>query len=216
MKCDEKDMRLYAVTDRTWLGEKTLAMQVEEALKGGVTCVQLREKELDEEAFLAEAITIGELCRSYHVPFLINDNVSVTLQSGADGIHIGQHDMDASDIRRMIGNDKILGVSAQTVPQAVKAQQDGADYLGVGAVFSTSTKLDANAVSHEVVKEISEAVSIPIVAIGGINKQNIMQLQGTGVDGVALVSGIFAGEDIEDECKKLRKLSEEMVTGGDL
>lgn len=211
MKCDSLAMRLYAVTDRAWLSHQTLKEQVEEALKGGATCIQLREKELDELSFLEEAEELCALCRAYHVPFIVNDNVKIALACGADGIHVGQHDMQAGDVRKAIGDNMILGVSAQTVEQALEAERNGADYLGVGAVFATSTKLDADAVSHETLGEICRAVSIPVVAIGGISKENIMQLSGTGVDGVALVSAIFASGDIENTCRELRALSEQMV-----
>lgn len=211
MKCDSLAMRLYAVTDRAWLSHQTLKEQVEEALKGGATCIQLREKELDELSFLEEAEELCALCRAYHVPFIVNDNVKIALACGADGIHVGQHDMQAGDVRKAIGDNMILGVSAQTVEQALEAERNGADYLGVGAVFATSTKLDADAVSHETLREICRAVSIPVVAIGGISKENIMQLSGTGVDGVALVSAIFASGDIENACRELRALSEQMV-----
>lgn len=211
MKCAKKYMRLYAVTDRGWVGDKSLAMQVEEGLKGGVSCVQLREKELDNDRFLEEAFIIKELCHKYNVPFFINDNVDVAIKCNADGIHVGQSDMKASNVREKIGSSMMLGVSAQTVEQAIEAEKNGADYLGVGAVFSTSTKLDADFVDHNTLKEICKAVSIPVVAIGGICKHNIMQLSGTGIEGVALVSAIFASEDIEGECKELRQLSEKMV-----
>jgi thiamine-phosphate pyrophosphorylase len=212
MKCDKKTMLLYAVTDRAWVGKQTLYEQVECALKGGVTCVQLREKELDTEAFFTEAIDIKALCQSYHVPFIINDNVEVAIKCEADGIHVGQQDMEAGNVRELIGEGMILGVSVQTVEQAVLAEKTGADYLGVGSVFPTTTKLDADTVSHETLQAICDAVSIPVVAIGGIYKYNIMQLAGTGVDGVALVSAIFGVEDIENECRELRGLSEKMVT----
>lgn len=211
MKCDKKDMLLYAVTDRLWLGEHTLAQQVEQALKGGATCIQLREKELSDEMFLAEAFEIKALCKKYAVPFIINDNIDVAVKCGADGIHVGQHDMSAGAVRKKIGNDMILGVSAQTVEQAIAAGKNGADYLGVGAVFATSTKLDADSVSHETLKAICDAVSVPVVAIGGIYKHNIHELGGTGIDGVALVSAIFSVPNIENECRELRKLAEEMV-----
>ena len=199
MKCDNTHMLLYAVTDRSWLGENTLAQQVEQALRGGATCIQLREKELADEVFLAEAFEIKALCKRYNIPFIINDNINVAIECGADGIHVGQHDMAALDVRNRIGEDMILGVSVQTVEQAVLAEKSGADYLGVGAVFSTSTKLDADAVSHETLKAICAAVSIPVVAIGGISKHNLHKLRGTGIDGVALVSAIFAVADIENE-----------------
>lgn len=213
MKCNKEAMLLYAVTDRAWTGEQTLMEQVEEAIKGGVTCVQLREKELENEAFLAEAIEMKEICSRYHVPFIINDDVDVAIKCGADGIHVGQKDMEAGNVRALVGENMMIGVSVQTVEQALAAQKSGADYLGVGAVFTTTTKLDANSVSHKTLKEICETVSIPVVAIGGINKNNILELSGTGVDGVALVSAIFAAKDINSECALLRSLSEEMVEG---
>ena len=204
-------MLLYAVTDRAWTGHQTLYEQVERALQGGATCIQLREKELDDKAFLAEALELKALCHSYQVPLIINDNVTVALQCGADGIHVGQHDRAARDVRRLAGSQMILGVSAQTVNQAIQAEQDGADYLGVGAVFPTATKEDADAVPFDTLKAICEAVSIPVVAIGGISKDNLSNLAGSGVDGVALVSAIFSADDITGTCKLLRTLSERMV-----
>lgn len=204
-------MLLYAVTDRSWIGERTLLGQVKEALEGGVTCVQLREKQLDDKSFLSEALEIRELCRAYGVPFIVNDNVDIAVRCKADGIHVGQRDMEAGDVRSIVGKDMIIGVSAQTVEQAVAAEKAGADYLGVGAVFSTSTKADACEVTFQTLREICSSVSIPVVAIGGINKKNILRLSGSGADGVAVVSAIFAAEDIESECKILKKLSEEMV-----
>lgn len=213
MKLDKNTMLLYGVTDRTWTHNKTLAMQVEEALKGGVTCIQLREKNLDNNEFLKLAYEIKEICNQYSVPFIINDNVSVALECGADGIHVGQHDMESLKVKEMIGEHMILGISVQTVKQAIEAEKNGAHYLGVGAIFTTSTKLDANVVSHRVLKEICETVSIPVVAIGGINRDNILKLSGTKVDGVALVSSIFANRNIEEECNELLKLSIEMVKG---
>lgn len=211
MKCDKNNMLLYAVTDRAWTQTLSLYEQIELALKGGTTCLQLREKELSDEEFLLEAIATKKLCEQYKIPFIINDNVQVAISSGADGIHVGQSDMQAQNVRQMIGSDMILGVSVQTVEQAILAQSQGADYLGVGAVFSTSTKADADAVSHKTLKEICDSVNIPVVAIGGIYKHNIMQLKGSGVDGVALVSAIFARDDIEKECKELYTLSQNMV-----
>ena len=211
MRCNRETMLLYAVTDRMWVGKQTLMEQVEDALKGGVTCVQLREKELEDDDFLQEALEMKKLCKEYNVPFIINDNVDVAIGCGADGIHVGQNDMEAGNVRAIVGEDMILGVSVQTVEQALAAQAAGADYLGVGAVFSTTTKLDACDVPYEVLKEICESVEIPVVAIGGINKKNLLDLGGTGVDGVALVSAIFGAEEIENECKELRLLSEKMV-----
>lgn len=197
-------MPLYAVTDRAWLGEQTLAEQVEAAIRGGATCIQLREKELDGEAFLREALEIRALCRRYGVPLFINDNVDIAIACGADGVHIGQHDAPAAEVRRRIGPDRMLGVSAQTVEQALKAQADGADCLGVGAVFSTGTKPDADDVSREELKAICSAVKIPVVAIGGIKRENLHALAGSGIDGVAVVSGIFAAPDIEQAARELR------------
>ena len=211
MKCDKKTMLLYAVTDRAWTGKQSLYEQVEAALKGGVTCVQLREKELDDEAFLVEAVEIATLCKKYKVPFFINDNVDIAIKCNADGIHVGQKDMVASQVRQKVGDDMMIGVSVHSVEEALEAVKNGADCLGVGAMFSTSTKTDVNVLPKETLRDICAAVDIPVVAIGGIGKSNISQLAGTGVDGVALVSAIFAADDIESECRLLRKLSEEMV-----
>ena len=211
MKCDKKTMLLYAVTDRMWTGKQTLYEQVEDALRGGVTCVQLREKELDEDAFLKEAIEIKELCHKYRVPFFVNDNVEIAIQCGADGIHVGQEDMAAGAVRALVGDRMMIGVSVHTVEEAIEAVKNGADCLGVGAMFSTSTKLDADVLPMQTLSDICHAVDIPVVAIGGLNKNNIAKLAGTGVDGVALVSAIFAAEDIENECRELARISEEMV-----
>lgn len=211
MKCDKRHMLLYAVTDRAWTGKQTLYEQVEAALKGGVTCVQLREKELDETAFLQEAKELCALCRRYGVPFLVNDNVEIAIACGADGIHVGQEDLAAGEVRHQVGDDMILGVSVHTVEEACQAVRDGADYLGLGAVFPTSTKTDVEQMSNETLRAICDAVDVPIVAIGGINRGNILKLAGSGVDGVALVSAIFSAEDIERTCRELRAMSEEMV-----
>lgn len=211
MKCEKETMLLYAVTDRMWTGKQTLMEQVEDALKGGATCVQLREKELDEETFLQEAMEMKALCGKYGVPFIVNDNVDIAIKCKADGIHVGQSDMEAGKLRALVGEDMIIGVSTKNVEQALAAEKAGADYLGVGAMFSTSTKLDAENVSFEMAKKITDAVSIPVVAIGGIGKKNMLELKGTGVDGVALVSAIFGAENIEAECKELKVLSEEMT-----
>lgn len=211
MKCDKKDLLLYAVTDRRWLGGRRLADQVEEALKGGVTFVQLREKDLDEERFLEEAKEIKELCRRYQVPFVINDNVDIAQAVDADGVHVGQSDMEAGDVRARLGQDKIIGVSAQTVEQALLAESRGADYLGVGAVFATGSKADASEVDHETVKAICQAVHIPVIAIGGITRENVGALAGTGVCGVAVISAIFAQEDVEEGTRKLKEAVRCMV-----
>ena len=199
------------MTDRAWLGDKTLSWQVEESLKGGATMIQLREKHLDHEHFLKEAKEIKELCRKYQVPFLINDDVDLAVEVDADGVHVGQHDMEAEEVRKKIGPNHILGVSAQTVEQALLAQQAGADYLGVGAVFPTGTKDDADAVSIQTLGEICRAVSIPVVAIGGIGQHNVMQLAGSGICGIAVVSAIYAQPDIQNAASTLHALAKEMV-----
>lgn len=211
MRCDKRHMLLYAVTDRAWTGGQTLYEQVEAALKGGVTCVQLREKELDEAAFLQEARDICALCRRYGVPFIVNDNVDIAIACGADGIHVGQEDLAAGEVRRRVGDDMILGVSVHTVEEARQAVRDGADYLGLGAVFPTSTKTDVDQMPNETLRAICDAVDVPIVAIGGINRDNLLKLAGSGVDGVALVSAIFSAEDIESACRELRTLAGKMV-----
>lgn len=198
------ELLLYAVTDRAWLGNETLYEQVEKSLKGGVTFVQLREKKLDEESFLQEAIEIKELCKKYNVPFVINDNVDIAIKMDADGVHVGQSDMEAGDVRKKLGPDKIIGVSAQTVEQAILAEKHGADYLGVGAVFPTGSKDDAEDVPFETLKAICEAVSIPVIAIGGITKDNVKELAESGICGIAVISAIFASKDIEAATKELK------------
>lgn len=210
MKCDKKDLLLYAVTDRTWVGKETLYEQVEDALKGGATFIQLREKELDKESFLKEAIEIKKLCKKYNVPFVINDEVDIALCVDADGVHVGQSDMEAGNVRELLGPDKIIGVSAQTVEQAILAEKRGADYLGVGAVFKTGSKDDADDVSHETLKAICEAVSIPVIAIGGITVDNVAELEGTGICGIAVISAIFAKTDIKEATNKLLETVKEI------
>lgn len=211
MNCEKKDLILYAVTDRHWLNGETLYSQVEKVLKGGATFIQLREKNLDEEHFMEEAKEIQTLCRKYHVPFIINDNVELTAAIDADGVHVGQRDMEAGDVRAKLGPDKIIGVSAQTVQQAVEAEKRGADYLGVGAVFPTGTKEDAVEVGKEVLKEICEAVSIPVVAIGGVGANNVEELAGSGISGIAVISALFAQPDIEQATRDLRSRTEQML-----
>lgn len=211
MRCDKKNMLLYAVTDRAFLNGQSLYEQISAALCGGATCVQLREKALSDEAFLAEARLIGSLCKSRGVPFIINDNIDVAQKCGADGIHIGQEDMPLIKARRKCGSDMIIGVSVHSVEEAIRAEADGADYLGIGAVFPTSTKDDAQLLELDTLRAICAAIDIPTVAIGGICRSNIAKLAGTGVDGIALVSAIFSADDIEAECRLLRRLSEEAV-----
>lgn len=213
MSISKETMLLYGVTDRGNLHGKTLLQQVEESLKGGVTLVQLREKHLSFQEFLEEAKEMKELCHKYGVPLLINDNVEICIESGADGVHVGQKDMEAGAVREKLGNDKIIGVSARTVEQAMAAQNAGADYLGVGAVFSTSTKEDAKPLDHEILKAITKAVDIPVVAIGGISSENVSQLKGTGIDGVAVVSAIYGKENPKEAAEELKSLVSEVVKG---
>lgn len=213
MSISKETMLLYGVTDRGNLHGKTLLQQVEESLKGGVTLVQLREKHLSFQEFLEEAKEMKELCHKYGVPLLINDNVEICIESGADGVHVGQKDMEAGAVREKLGKDKIIGVSARTVEQARAAQNAGADYLGVGAVFSTSTKEDAKPLDHEILKAITKAVDIPVVAIGGISSENVLELKGTGIDGVAVVSAIYGKENPKEAAENLKALVSEVVKG---
>ena len=211
MKCAKEELLLYAVTDRSWLGESTLYQQVRDALEGGATFIQLREKELETEAFLEEAREIKALCKKYQVPFVINDSVEIALAVDADGVHVGQSDMEAGDVRRRLGEDKIIGVSAQTVEQALLAQEHGADYLGVGAVFPTGSKSDAIEVDMETVKAICGAVNIPVIALGGIGAGNVMELAGSGICGIAVISALFAQQDIKEAARELKELTEKML-----
>jgi len=209
-----ESLLLYAVTDRHWLGDRSLYDVVRESLDGGVSFLQLREKDLDDAHFYEEAVALQALAREYNVPFVVNDNVDIALRMDADGVHVGQSDMEAGDVRALLGPDKILGVSAQTVEQAVLAEQRGADYLGVGAVFPTGSKDDAEDVSFETLKAICDAVSIPVVAIGGITIANTPQLAGSGICGIAVISAIFAQQDIKEASAELRLVTQAMVNAG--
>jgi len=204
-------MTLYAVTDRSWLGDRTLAQVVEEVLKGGATFLQLREKEMDQAAILAEVKEIRAIAARYHVPFIINDSVDIALACDADGVHVGQNDLMGRDVRALIGPDKILGITANTVELAVAAEQAGADYIGAGAVFGTTTKQNAKNLSLDTLKAICQAVSIPVVAIGGINADNLPQLVGTGAAGAAVVSALFAQKEPEEAARHMRALADQMV-----
>ena len=204
MKFDKEKMRLYAITDRRWLNGRSLKEVVKESLDGGVTFLQLRDKNSDDETFLQEAAELQELCRDYKVPLIINDNVEIALKMNADGVHVGQSDMEAGAVREKLGPDKILGVSARTVEQALLAQERGADYLGVGAVFATGSKADAAELPHE-------TVSIPVVAIGGITAENISQLKGTGICGVAVISAIYAQNNIKEAAEELKEAVDKIV-----
>lgn len=204
-------MLLYAVTDRAWVGARTLYEQVEECLKGGATIVQIREKGLNHEDFVAEAEEIVKLCHRYGVMCIINDDVQACLESGADGVHVGQDDMEAGDVRALLGEDKIIGVSAHNVEEALLAQKRGADYLGVGAVHATGTKSEAKPLTWQDIKDICDSVTIPITAIGGVKLDNMLELRGTGVDGVAIVSGIFAAPNIEQATAQLLAQARKLV-----
>ncbi len=211
----KKKLLLYAVTDRAWLGKnfccETLSDAVLQAIEGGATLIQLREKELSEKEFLDEAFTIKEICASKKIPLIINDNVKIAKETDACGVHIGQSDMELKEARKILGAEKIIGVSCQTVEQALQAEKNGADYLGVGAIFSTSTKADADNVSISTLKEICRAVKIPVVAIGGISLQNMGQLKGSGIAGVSVISAIFAQQDICGATKELKSSAEKLI-----
>lgn len=211
MKCGKKELQLYAITDRHWLNGRSLYDVVKESLDGGVTFLQLREKQLDEDHFLQEAKKLQGLCSEYNVPFIINDNVEIALAINADGVHIGQSDMEMKEAREKLGPDKIIGVSAHTKEEALLAQAQGADYLGVGAVFPTSSKDDAESVSYETLKEICDVVSIPVVAIGGITRENLHQLSGSGISGISVISAIYAQSDIKEAARELKQCVQEIL-----
>ena len=211
MRISREQMLLYAVTDRSWTGKRTLEEQVEAALKGGITCLQLREKNMGEEAFMEEALRIKHLCDQYQVPLIINDRLEIAMRCKAAGVHLGQEDGSAWEVRKQAGEHFIIGVSAHNVEEALLAQKQGADYLGVGAVFGSATKKDAKPLDRRVLCDITEAVTIPVVAIGGITRENMKELSNTGIDGVALVSAIFGAQDIETECRELVAETKQIV-----
>lgn len=211
MKFDRNCLRLYVVTDRTWLHGRSFLEQIETVLQSGATLLQLREKDLPEDEFLEEAKAVKRLTDRYGVPLIINDNVQVALACNAAGVHVGQQDMEAQDVRALLGENKIIGVTAKTVEQAQKAEQAGADYLGSGAVFGTLTKPDALPMTMERLRDITQSVSIPVVAIGGIEEHNLMMLKGSGVAGAAVVSAVFAAKDVGAATRTLRALADEMV-----
>ena len=208
MKFQREMLLLYAITDRAWVGRQTLYEQIEEAQQGGATIVQLREKDMDAADFTAEAVEVKALCRRYRVPLIINDNVDVALQSGADGVHVGIEDTPVAQLRQMVPKDFIIGATAKTVEQARAAERAGADYLGVGAVFPSPTKKNAIRITREQLKEICGSVSIPAVAIGGISMENAAALQGGGMAGIAVVSAIFAAPDIRQAAPDLPAVAE--------
>lgn len=208
MRFCREHLTLYAVTDRACLGARPLADAVEVAIRGGVTMVQLREKSLevtDRRLFLSEAEELARICRKYGVPFIVNDDVEVALESRADGVHLGQDDTDAREARRILGNDAVIGVTARSVDEAVAAETAGADYIGVGAVFGTATKMNTRHIGVEGLRAITSAVHTPAVAIGGVNISNIDKLKDSGASGVAVVSAIFGAPDIESACRELRR-----------
>lgn len=205
-------MRLYAVTDRAWAAdEDALMAQIEAAIDGGAAMVQLREKHLDEDAFLKEAERFVALCRRRGVISIINDNVEIAARTGAGGVHVGQQDLEAGRVRELLGPDKLIGVSAHSVEEALRAQAAGADYLGTGAAFVTGTKTDAKPISRETIRAITAAVDIPVVAIGGITRDNILELKGCGLDGVAVVSALFAQPDVKAAAAEMLTLAEEIA-----
>ncbi len=211
MKLDKSSMLLYAVTDSSWLNGRSLAQDVEDVLKAGATFIQLREKNADYDQMLKLAKEIKALTDKYHVPFVIDDNIDVAVAVDADGVHVGQSDTEAKKAREILGENKIVGVSAGNLKEALEAEKNGADYIGIGAMFPTDTKKDHTDITFEEAKKITESVNIPVVAIGGINKNNILQLKGTGVDGVAVISAIFAQDDRYKAAKELLELSKEIV-----
>lgn len=212
MKLKPEQLRLYAVTDRAWAAdEDALLAQIEAAIDGGAAMVQLREKHLDNAAFLKEAERFVALCRRKGALSIINDNVEIAARTGADGVHVGQEDLEAGRVRELLGPDKLIGVSAHTVAEALAAQAAGADYLGTGAAFVTGTKTDARPISRETIRAITAAVDIPVVAIGGISRDNLLELKGCGLDGVAVVSALFAQADVKAAARELLALSEEMA-----
>lgn len=211
MNMRPEDLLVYAITDRYWLNGASLASQVEDVLKNGATFLQLREKEFSHEEMVAEAKEIQKIAAKYHVPFVINDDIFAAREINADGVHIGQSDMAYQKAREILGDDKIIGVSASTLEEAVAAERMGADYIGVGAIFHTDTKEDATSLTFEDLKTITSTVSIPVVAIGGISADNLMQLKGTGIDGISVISAIFGQTDPGAATRKLVELTKQML-----
>ncbi len=211
MKLSKDDLLLYAITDRRNLDKKVFFEKIEEALQGGVTILQLREKELDEDSFIDEAIEVKAICRKYGVPLIINDNVNVALKSGADGVHVGIEDMPIDEIRRTVPDSFIIGATCKTVEQAQSAERLGADYMGVGAVFPSPTKKNAVRITREQLKEICSSVSIPAVAIGGITLENVGELKGGGMSGIAVVSAVFSADDIQKAASLLKEKAKSLI-----
>ena len=212
MEFSKASLLLYVVTDRTWVGKQSLYEQIENAILGGATIVQLREKNLSKDEFLEEAIKVKELCNRYNVPLIINDNVDIAIKSGADGVHVGIEDVPVGEIRKKVGDDFIIGATAKTIEQAMNAEREGANYLGVGAIFPSLTKKNAIRITKEQLKEICSSVDIPVVAIGGITYENVLEVKGGGMDGIAVVSAVFGAENIVEATEKL-KIKAKEVTG---
>ena len=211
MKLSKDDLLLYAITDRRNLDKKVFFEKIEEALQGGVTILQLREKELDKDSFINEAIEVKKICRKHGVPLIINDNVNVALKSGADGVHVGIEDMPIDEIRRTVPDSFIIGATCKTVEQAQSAERLGADYMGVGAVFPSPTKKNAVRITREQLKEICASVSIPAVAIGGISLENVDELKGGGMSGIAVVSAVFSADDIQKAASLLKEKAKSLI-----
>lgn len=207
-------LALYAITDRKCIGDRGLEYSVEQALSGGATMIQLRDKEVDFDTLCKEADSLLKICQKYNAPLIINDNADVVIKTGADGVHLGQNDMELVKAREILGKDKIIGGSARTIELAQKAEQSGADYIGCGAVFGTLTKADAKYIGTQRLKEICTSLSIPVVAIGGVNAGNISQLEGCKISGVAVVSALFGAENVYTSAQELRKLADSVIYGG--
>lgn len=213
MKINKKNMLLYAITDRQWLNGRTLVSQVEEVLKNGATFLQLREKNLPYNELIREALEIKEIADRYNVPFVINDNIYAARETGADGVHIGQGDASYKKARELLGDGKIIGMTAHNLEEALAAQEAGADYIGTGAVFATSTKNDTTPMTLSTLKEITDNITIPVIAIGGINHKNIVKLKDSGIDGVAVISALFAQENAGSATARMLNLCREVING---
>ena len=211
MKVNKESMLVYAITDRHWTGEKTLEQQVDEVLKNGATFLQIREKNMPHDELVKEAVLIKEIAKKYNVPVVIDDDIYAVIESGVDGVHIGQKDMDYIEARKLLGDDKIIGMTAPSVELAKKAEKLGADYIGAGAVFNTSTKKDTKPLELSTLKEICSSISIPVVAIGGIDHSNVRNLKGTDIDGVAVISALFGADDPGEATSELVSIMKDVV-----
>lgn len=211
MKLNKESMLVYAITDRHWTGTQTLEQQVEDVLKNGATFLQIREKNMPHDELVKEAVCIKEIAAKYNVPVVIDDDIYAVMESGVDGVHIGQNDMDYVEARKLLGNNKIIGMTAPSVTLAKKAEELGADYIGAGAVFNTSTKKDTKPLELSTLKEICNSVSIPVVAIGGIDHSNVRELNGTDIDGVAVISALFGASDPGEATRELVSIMKDII-----